>query len=59
VDTFTFWCSYCEKTHIHGAGNGPKGTHCVNLDSSYRKTGYYLVGPGGLVVVPKKNEGSL
>ena len=37
------WCGYCEIWHYHGAGEGHREAHCVDMSSPYWKTGYNLV----------------
>jgi hypothetical protein len=48
-----FWCPFCLRYHYHGQGGEPsrKGgflnyghrvAHCINSDSPFRETGYYL-----------------
>ena len=41
--TLRVWCKYCGCWHTHGAATGGhRVAHCVNLDSPYLRTGYYL-----------------
>ena len=41
------WCEYCNRYHYHGWPNlGDRMTHrvnhCINSDSPYRETDYYI-----------------
>ena len=35
------WCIYCDKWHIHGAGDGHRVAHCYD-DTPYKDKGYIL-----------------
>lgn len=39
---FKFYCEYCKRDHLHGAGLGHRSAHCDKLESPFRKTGYIL-----------------
>lgn len=36
------WCQYCEMYHAHGLLEGHRVVHCINFDSTYLETGYYI-----------------
>lgn len=43
-----FYCRYCKRKHYHGNVGlengklGHRGAHCINDESPYLRTGYYL-----------------
>ena len=40
-----FYCQYCKRKHFHGYLEeelSHRVTHCINPDSPYKQTGYYL-----------------
>jgi hypothetical protein len=39
---FKFYCRWCDRFHIHGAGEGHAVAHCLADDSPLRITGYDL-----------------
>jgi hypothetical protein len=41
------YCVHCRKWHYHGEGAGHRMAHCMDDESPYHRTGYYLapVGP--------------
>ena len=39
--TWSVWCCYCLKWHLHGAGAGHRGAHCVR-ETPHAETGYSL-----------------
>ncbi len=40
--TWRFWCPFCRKYHTHGAGEGHRAAHCINLASPFVATGYLV-----------------
>lgn len=37
----TFWCSYCQRNHLHGWGDGHRVAHC-DEDNPLKENGYIL-----------------
>ena len=42
VDGLMFWCPFCKRWHLHGAGEGHRAAHCFNEESPLDKRGYVL-----------------
>jgi hypothetical protein len=40
--TWTFWCPFCRRRHIHGAVAGHRVAHCIRPDSPFKRGGYIL-----------------
>ncbi len=40
-----FWCSYCQKEHLHGQDEGYRGSHCDNPESPLYGKDYFLKEP--------------
>lgn len=36
------WCEHCCKYHVHGFPEGHRVAHCINPESPYNKTGYFI-----------------
>lgn len=43
ISGFMFWCPWCKKWHVHGAGEGHRNAHChKGSGSPFIETGYIL-----------------
>jgi hypothetical protein len=38
-----FYCGYCKRDHVHGAGEGHRTSHCKAPESPYCEEDIYIV----------------
>ncbi len=48
------WCRFCVRWHYHGKVEGHRVAHCINPDSPYKATGYFLIAPAAKGPQPGK-----
>lgn len=42
TNALSVWCPYCCEWHNHGKETGHVVAHCIDIDSPFKETGYYI-----------------